>query len=281
MVGRRTRKCVVNVKRSIMRKLKYAYIFRRDFENPGDLYSCPMHYLTKDKHGIMIDVYDDNVPEMEVDVVIVGGGAIFSNNKFISSIDNILEKVKSKYRIAWGVGLTSSIKHNIKSNFDLFGCRDFTVENQFWTPCLSVLHPLIFENLNKIPKNKFLVVDHWKRPIHFPRNHTRIFNKPNNIETVIQAISNHKRIFTSSFHVAYWATLLKRKVYVIGDNLPGKFFTMKHSPVIAENYTDDLLNQGTVYYDAYENCVDENKKFRTAIEQVVGEKIIFANPKFN
>jgi hypothetical protein len=264
-----------------MSKLKYAYLFRRDFQNPGDLYSCAMHYLTTDKNGIMIDVYDENVPEMEVDTIIIGGGAIFSTKKFIDLVDNILLKIKSKHTISWGVGLTNTLQSEIKSTFDLFGARDFIETNQTWVPCPSVLHPAILQNLDKKPTKKFLVVDHWKRPIEFSRNHTRMFNKPNNIETVIESIADHKCIFTSSYHVAYWATLLKKKTYIIGDNLPLKFYTMKHRPKIATKYSDDLLNQGTVYYNAYDECIDATKQFRNKVEEITGEKYVFRNPIFN
>jgi hypothetical protein len=264
-----------------MTKLKYAYVFRRDFQNPGDLYSCPMHYLTNDKNGIMIDVYDENVPELEVDIIFIGGGAIFSTKRFIHSINNILSKVKAKHKIVWGAGLNDSLKEEITTSFDLFGIRDFVDSNQLWTPCPSVLHPTLIKNVNKIPTHKFLVIDHWKRPINFPRKHTRMFNKPNNIDTVIDAIADHKRIFTTSYHVAYWATLLKKKTYVIGEDLPLKFYTMKHSPVIASKYSDALLMQGTVYRNAYDECIDATKQFRNKLEELVDEKFKFSNPTFN
>jgi hypothetical protein len=108
-----------------------------------------------------------------------------------------------------------------------------------------------------------------------------MFNKPNNIDTIIEAIADHKCIFTSSYHVAYWATLLKKKTYVIGDNLPTKFYSMKHSPLIASTYDDSLLNQGTVYYNAYDECIAATKQFRNKVEELTGEKFSFINPAFN
>ena len=264
-----------------MNKLKYAYVFRRDFQNPGDLYSCIMHYLNADYQSIMIDVYNSKIPKIDVDVVFVGGGAIFSTTKFINNVDKVLSNINAKYKIAWGVGLTEELKTTIQSNFNLFGSRDFRGDENQWVPCPSAFHPLITHNLNKKPTKNFLVIDHWKRPIEFNHDHTRMINKPNNIESIIEAISNHERIFTSSYHVAYWATLLQKRTYVIGENLPGKFFTMKHSPVIAERYTDDLLQQGTVYYNAYNECINANKKFKKQVENLIGEQVTCINPNFN
>lgn len=264
-----------------MSKLKCAYLFRRDFDNPGDLYSCPVHYFFPDKSGIIIDVYDENLPDIEVDVVFIDGGAIFSTIKFINSVEQILTKVKSKYKIVWGVGLTSTLQDHITLNYDLFGTRDFNTTNFDWVPCSSVLHPMLFKNLNKIPSKKFLVVDHWKRPIEFMYEHTRLNNKPNNIHAVIEKIADHEYVFTSSYHVAYWATLLKRKTYVIGNELPAKFYTMKHSPTIESKFTDDLLDNFVIWETAFDECLEANKSFKQKVEELTGEKFAFVNPAFN
>ena len=281
MVRRRIRICLGRIKETIMTKLTYAYLFRRDFDNAGDLHSCPMHYLSGDKHGIMIDVYDNNLPNIEVDVLFIGGGAIFSTKKFVNSIEHILTRVKSKYKIVWGVGLTPALLENNNIQYDLFGVRDFNIPNYTWTPCSSALHASLYKNLTKIPSKKFLVVDHWKRPIEFTLEHTRLNNKPNNINAIIENIVDHEYVFTTSFHVAYWAILLNRKTYVIGENLPGKFHTMKHSPIIVPKFNDELLDQTLIWDNAYEECVEANKNFRHRIKDLIGIEFPFTNTNFN
>lgn len=255
----------------------FAYLFRKDFDNPGDLYSCVMHYFFPNRAGIMLDVYHTNIPNIEVDVLFVGGGAIFTTNKFIHDINSILDKITAKYKIAWGVGYNPNLKQEIQHNFDLFGIRDFGVEDHPWVPCPSVLHIELLKNINVTPTKDFLVIDHWKRPIEFADECTRITNKFNNIQHVIKLIAEHRYILTSSYHAAYWATLLKKKTFVIGNGLPDKFYTMKHSPLIAPKFDYDLIDQATVHNYAFEECMAETNNFRVKVEELTSIEFSFQN----
>jgi hypothetical protein len=264
-----------------MSKLKYAYLFRQDFENAGDLYSTIRHYSTEDKHGIILDVYNDNIPNIDVDVLFIGGGAIFSTDHFTSSIEKILEKVNARFKIVWGVGISPNFTNNITAPYDLFGIRDNNVTGYDWTPCPSVLHNSIFTNLATNPTKKFLVINHWKRPINFPYEHTAINNKNKNVTDILDCIADHEYVFTSSYHGAYWSTLLGKKTFVISETLPSKFFTMKHSPIIANSVTDDLFDKSIVYKNAFEECLTATQNFRNKIENLIGVKFNFTNPNFN
>jgi hypothetical protein len=97
----------------------------------------------------------------------------------------------------------------------------------------------------------------------------------------MENIANHEYVFTSSYHAAYWATLLKRKTYVIGDQLPSKFYTMKHSPVIASSFKDNLLDQPLIWENSFEECIEANQNFRNKVEDLIGVKFDFINTNFN
>lgn len=254
-----------------------AYLFRKDFDNPGDLYSCIMHYLFPDRSGIMLDVYHTDIPTFDVDIAIVGGGAILSTRKFINDIDEILSKVNAKYKIVWGVGYNPDLKDHIQTNFDLIGVRDSNVIDYDWVPCPSVLHLEIQRHYDTVPTKDFLIIDHWKRPVEFDGKCTRIDNKPNNIHNVIRTIADHRYVLTSSYHAAYWATLLKKQTFVIGNELPGKFYTMKHSPVIASQFNYGLIDQATIYDNAYEDCLLATRNFKEKVENLTGVEFALRN----
>lgn len=194
--------------------MNFAYVYRHDCSNPGDLYSTPMHYLGDDYQGIIVDVFTNNIPEIYVDVVIIGGGALMTNNKFVKKLEICLSKIHAKKKIVWSVGFDpNNVNFNIKNNFDLFSTRENNLSDEIeWVPCVSCLHKA-FDDVDSIkPTKDFLIVDHFKRSIEFKRPHTRIINKPNSINNILEAISDHRVVVTSSYHVAYWATLMKKKI---------------------------------------------------------------------
>ena len=251
--------------------MKFAYLFRADIENPGDLYSSPMHYLGKGRDGIIVDVFTENIPEMSVDAVIIGGGALFTNKKFVRNINRILDNIHAKHKIVWGVGYdTDFVDKEIKNCFDLFSSREHKIDFDIdWVPCASVLHPMFDELENTTPTKDFLVVDHFKRSIDFDRPHTRILNRPNDIRTILNQIADHRFIITSSYHVAYWSILLGKKCAVIGKDLPSKFRRMKHFPAIAKEWNDSIIDIAKVWPDARYESILANHSFHRKLENLL------------
>ena len=252
--------------------MRLAYIYRFDTENPGDLYSSPMHYLGNTRNGVVVDIFAEDIPEMSVDVVVIGGGALLTNKKFVRNLDAKLEKIKSKYTIVWGAGYDPSVENIInKDRFDLFSSREHKVDPTIqWVPCSSCLHDVFRENESVNPTNDFLVVDHFKRSIDFDKPHTRIINRPNSIRNIVEQIAKHRYVVTSSYHVAYWSILLGRRCAVVGESLPKKFNRMKHFPVKAKVWHDDLYDQAKIWHNARYESIKANYKFHRSIEDLVG-----------
>ncbi len=252
--------------------MKFAHVFRVDIENPGDLYSAPMHYTGPDYSGVIVDVFAENIPEMHVDAVIIGGGALMTNQKFVDNVDRLLERIHAQHRIVWGVGFESdNIDINIRDKFDLFSTREYKLDSTVdWVPCASALHPMFDQIKNINPFNDFLVVDHFKRPIEFERPYTRIINKPNSIHHILEQIANHRFVVTSSYHVAYWSILAGKKCAVIGDSLPTKFRRMKHFPVIAKSWDDSLVDIAQLWPDARYESILANYRFHRKLEDLLG-----------
>ena len=251
--------------------MKFAYIHRFDTENPGDLHSSPMHYLGDTRNGIIVDIFANDIPEMTVDAVIVGGGALLTNKKFERNLNAKLDRIKSKHTVAWGIGYEpKNIDNSTLDRFDLFSTREHKIDpNISWVPCSSCLHSVFTEYESTAPNKDFLVVDHFKRSIDFDKTHTRIINRPNSIRNIVEQIAQHRFVLTSSYHVAYWSILMGRRCAVIGDSLPGKFNRMKHFPVKAKSWNDDLCDQAKIWPNARYESTKANYRFHRQLEDLL------------
>jgi len=248
--------------------MKNLYICRSDWGNPGDLWSSPLHYVDKSLQGPLVDT--NSLEQLDgytdFDNIVIGGGALFSSNKIAKQIESFLSKVTTKNLIIWGVGtgIDKDLPSVVLDRAVIIGIRDWypgTEMEQNWLPCSSVLHPCIASHMTQEPTRDFLVVDHWKsRPILFDAAHTRMCNNPSTIEHIVKNIADHRYVLTSSYHVTYWATLLRKKVIVVSDPWQGKFDHFRHPPVLAEKFSWALLDQARSYPEAYKHCVSANKR---------------------
>lgn len=244
------------------------YAHRRDYRNPGDLWSTPREYVSSDYEGIVVDnMGHQGKPNESVDAVIFGGGALLSGGKWFDRWDLIKARYSAKKYVAWGVGTRPNINNDfpeIVGSFDLYSTRDWDSSgpNDFWTPCVSCLHPLLKENQDKKPTKDILIVDHFKREIETDvEADTRIVNKPSKLEDMIACISDHRYIITASYHVMYWATLLKRKVVVGGKPRPWKFEAFKYAAPQVNFVSKSTLDQPMIYDFSYAECVQKSMEF--------------------
>lgn len=246
------------------------FLYRKDYANPGDSWSSPIHYLPDWWQGVELDTA--SLWDLEgkyFDNVIIGGGAIFTIGDWIYNIQKTLNTLKFKNLVIWGTG--RGVGHQFPFTEyvpTLTGGRDYE-PNYFpelveWVPCASVLNKIVEKFINKTHTKDFLIIDHWKRsPIIFPAEHTKITNKPQTIDTMLETISAHKWVLTTSYHAAYWATLLNKRVIVLQiDNPDNKFRAFKHSPVISKKFNWELIVKAKNYPEAYEECLYANLRFR-------------------
>ncbi len=240
-----------------------------DSRNIGDLASSPTQYFDfkypvetldfraidpkfpKPKSGfggsITLDQIQNTADRVRYHLILGGGGLVCQ--KFWGSFEAI-KKLKSMFRgkwMAWGIGQQvypsfSSSKGNLleylDSNcrtfdysqylqaFDHVGIRDAGF-NYDWVPCASCMHPT-FDKKREI-KHDFVVYSHRKFQLKvegFPV----LTNEDQSLEEVIDFLGSGETILTSSYHGAYWGTLLGRKVIVFPFTT--KFLTLKHLPSI-------------------------------------------------
>jgi hypothetical protein len=256
--------------------MKNVFVHRRDLNNPGDLYSSPFHYLDKNHLGFLVDYSDlSTLSGWDFDNVVIGGGGM--TEKFVSMLEPFFQQQTIKNLILWGVGwkVDNPKLDWLAQRATLVGIREWLPNTPYehsWVPCASVLNPCIEQNVSTLPTKNFLIIDHWKRnQIQFNGpEHTRITNRSNNITSIIETIADHRWVITSSYHSAYWAILLNKRVIFVSDPWMAKCETLKYAIPSSEQFSWDLLDQTQKYPDAYEECRQVNLDFKQKFLDLLG-----------
>jgi len=117
----------------------------------------------------------------------------------------------------------------------------------------------IFDKEFKI-KNQVVVYEHKNFPmkninVDFPK-----MKNGDSFEDVINFLGSAELVITNSYHGAYWATLLKRRV-VIMQPFSSKFFGFRHPLVIANNFDIKDIKNIPIYPNALNDARKANIKF--------------------
>ena len=269
-----------------------------DLGNVGDLYSSPLRYFDFPGHICQTnDLRYLKPQEIQNTHLIVGGGGILFD-RFLAAFKEISAAPTQGARILWGAGsqrygtdlatISSPFDYSeYLSKFDLIGLRDNNTPYD-WVPCVSCMHPAF--DKSRTPQHEFVVFSHKKYRIDIP-NIPTLSNEESDFEKVLDFLGSGEIILTSSFHGAYWGTLLGRRV--LAFPFSSKFFTLKHSPafypvekwsrsqfkfslfgkVLHASYYEDkkfscqtqnwmqYAHKSPAYPDALENCRAQNRWF--------------------
>jgi hypothetical protein len=208
-----------------------------DQTNIGDLVSAPTLYFDFPGYSVVRDdIRNVKLEDIKNKHIIVGGGGLVFS-KFLNSFSQLSQQKKNTKLISWGIGqqiYDSYQPQDIKDfdysqytdGFDLVGIRDSHYKDN-WVPCASCMHES-FDKKREI-KHDFVVFSHKKFQIKmdpFPR----MTNSNQDLEEILDFLGSGETILTSSYHGAYWGTLLGRKV--LSFPFTSKFHTFKHSPGI-------------------------------------------------
>lgn len=206
-----------------------------DPDNIGDLLSAPAHYFTFP--GFKVEPLD--IRSLQPDavqhrhVIVGGGGLLFP--RFLNNLTQLVATSGRGKLIAWGIGqqlygnfTPDSIRAfdyaKYLADFDLVGVRDFGCTYD-WVPCASCLHPA-FDRQRPI-QHEFVVFSHKKFQLKIePFPH--MTHEVDDFAAVLDFLASGETILTSSYHGAYWGTLLGRKV--LAFPFSSKFYTLKHLP---------------------------------------------------
>lgn len=202
------------------------------------------------------------------------------HTKYHDLISSTLEKITpiNAPRYVWGAGYNGSEEVDFKnirwpkilSKYKKVGIRDYHNDSRFtWAPCASCMHPA-FDKEYTI-KNDVIWFEHKKQLIRDFGDDSipRFINSGNNIEQTIELLGSANIILTNSYHGAYWGTLLKKRVIVVGGAWSAKFKFFKHQPLILgkkENWKD--YRETAPFFDnALNECRAATQTFWQIIQQ--------------
>lgn len=257
----------------------------RKTDNLGDKYCHPLDYIhfgcSHDNKVVSKTLStkllksEDPIAEVgfSPDVIIVGGGAISSK------LPAINEAFPKAYKVAWGVGATKRgsmevnspfIHYNYRAGFALYGTREYLPNSGLdYVPCISCLHPFFY----KIPSPTKDVVVYAHADFGNLESQARELNLPfmNNkdeggIYTALSHIASGEVVITSSYHGAYWATLMGRKVAMIPFG--SKFMSLKYRPPIIENIKKGIADAQS-FSTALEDAKEKNIFFYEKVKQLI------------
>ncbi|TVU55417.1 MAG: hypothetical protein EA414_01850 [Arthrospira sp. PLM2.Bin9] len=220
-----------------------------DPKNIGDLFSSPVNYFEFPGYEVIkrdIRTLDNSPPLEDPESLlnhhaIVGGGGLMFD-RFLPNFQRLQAGKNGNSLILWGAGqqvyqlknsgLTdgshSPYNNNIfdytpyLKDFNCIGIRDYN-QGYDWVPCVSCMDK-VFDKEYSI-QEEFVVFSHKKFQLKID-SFPRMTNEGNNFEEIISFLASGETILTSSFHGAYWGTLLGRKV--LAFPFTSKFLTLKH-----------------------------------------------------
>lgn len=259
---------------------KIHFINRIDRDNAGDWNCSPLEYyywFFKNYNVIRHDIGSVDYNEIDRDdVVILGGGGLFNVlEPFNQAINRVLSLCD--HVIAWSCGFNT---HNEKMPSDI-DPTPIDFDKFMLTTIRDYDHPSGIDYL-PCPSVKALIIDKDRKPLRkygilYHRNLSEInqlpFDSISNNESITRIndfILDSEAIVTNSYHGAYWASLLERKVIVV-NKFSSKFDWFKYAPEFTEISLEDkeeavrvidcVFEKASVYNGIMEEAEEQNDVF--------------------
>ena len=251
--------------------------------NVGDLMSTPSHYVSFLREAEPHDLHAWH-PRYNLATtsrlafteavtrrpLIVGGGGLLTPY-FLPALEYINHSAQRPV-ILWGVGHNYPNRSTWRADFDspafsvssfaLVGVRDWNTRFR-WVPCASCLSPLF--DVPREPVRRIGFFLHANEPAelgYFSRKYpaSDIMTNFGDFAETLDFIGTSEAIVTNSFHGAYWATLLKRRVVALPTS--SKFFSMRHPVLVGSRRNwPDLVGDAPIHERALAECRSANVDF--------------------
>lgn len=270
-------------------------LHRMQTENVGDLVCAPYLYfpeiLGTDAREIL-SFHQGTEPDRPSRIVfneafaaartiVFGGGGLLEIDFFAPALAYMAEKKLPHHRyVIWGAGHNNwaiadwrKMRQPLTFDtalFDLAGVRDFD-QGRTWVPCVSCMSPL-FDRHYPVRREIGLYVHSGtvKNPAfrsRLPEGIDMIDNS-SRLEDAIRFMAESELVLTDSFHGAYWATLLGRKV--VGFPSSSKFYSFKHAiPLCSPEDWRRYSRLAQVYPEALGECRQANIDFAARVAELV------------
>jgi hypothetical protein len=181
-----------------------------------------------------------NTAFSDADTIVVGGGGLLEIDFFQPFFTYLADKKRTDQKvILWGAGHNDWVLgdwRNLKAHytfdaslFDLIGTRDAD-EQYRWVPCVSCMSPAldtprpikreigVYAHVGTINNEEF----RKKLPTGF-----EMIDNTSSFEDAVEFLGTSELVLTDSFHGAYWATMMGRKVVAFPSS--SKFYSLKHT----------------------------------------------------
>lgn len=244
-------------------------VHRTDPHNIGDHYCNPSRYFDLPIEKT-IDIYSNFKPKSS-DTLIIGGGGLIRRTfqKRIQSFNATGAKT-----IFWSIG------HNFRekethmwwpdwiTSAKLWSVRDY-LKMQYYVPCVTCMHPAFDDEYKIKEKEVYFIHAHRNRNESYRELYGKkiITNDQQDFDKVIKFLGTAETVITDSYHGAYWALLLGRKVKVV--NWTTKFLNFKHQPAFIDSIKSCNVIKSADYKPDFNNYLQEcrtyNKQFYSKV----------------
>lgn len=232
----------------------------------GDRYSCPFDYFqfSDAKRTNFGDLHLSRNHSIILPNLVFGGGGML-HDVFIEIFKRFTTHPNKRKLIFWGAGIN---EHDLDKQyfpafldvFDLVGLRDF---NNPWeyVPCVSCMSSL-FDKINS-PTMDVIIYEHSGHSI--PIDGTKRNNelKPGeDLNTIINFLSQGNTIISNSYHGIYWGQLLGRRTLIF-EPFSNRFHGFKYQPPICnrDNWESKLQFNIKLATNYLEECRAINRQF--------------------
>jgi len=249
-------------------------VHRRDSGNIGDMMCSPFRYFRTTGHLYELDIepLDALSPLLSrrEDPLVLGGGGLFA---FEAAVNRLLSRYQGPM-IGWGIGRNNPLvgrgSRIQTEKFTLLGIRDWESGHE-WLPCVSCLSPL-FDLYRAVPaQHDFVLYDHQhvRQPIE---GHPRLTNACMNFSQVLAFLSSGETVVTNSYHGAYWARLLGRRVVVLPFS--DRLLHLRFPPIVgtAENYRE-RAKEDRPELAALSLCREQNLRFSQRVSELIESEL--------
>ncbi|PHK93200.1 hypothetical protein CR162_19830 [Pseudoroseomonas rhizosphaerae] len=235
----------------------------RRTKNVGDLACTPYEYF-----GFPDKKLTDISGELpEAHAVVLGGGAI---EYMMAGKQAVQQRAKARHKVAWGIGASqhgSSCHPAPPSGFDLLGLREFGREGGIYVPCASCMADFF----DSVPPAETEIVTFFNADPRISRPELPDFPAMTNessLEGTLAFLARGEVVMTNSYHGAYWASLMGRKVVCFPYS--SKFHGYKCPPAMATVETwKEVLPRARAYSDYLDDCRYENLKFFRRVADLI------------
>lgn len=252
-------------------------VYRTDPTNVGDWYCAPARYFPQ-LGSTTLDILQYAGEPLAGDIVL-GGGGLVARTFHERMMQVSASATPGQKLIAWGIGESEHVDRSggtvvpfagaypaYLARYDCIGVRDFGTEYP-WVPCVSCLLPH-FDDPGTATTD-VVIYEHKRIPIPLDEGFPRMTNAGADIDQVLAFLKSGDLVITNSYHGAYWATLLGKRVVAIPNM--SKMYRLKHAAAICTAQAWRRYSRNARSYpEALAECRSANLAYAEQVLDILG-----------